>query len=353
MPYDGLTYTYRVVAANQPGNRSPAERGHVDRGRRPPGAVGLLQRGGHGHQPGGPAPVHRPGLPRHDEQGRDPGRRPGQPDLQPADRHRSRPGSRCRATSSPIRSSSGCATRRRPPGCTLSGQQNVQSYGRLDGMLNDIGAADGQRQGRHLDGHRHRATATPAQLVYRSTAGPADDRPLRRRRVQPVHHRSTAATTTRTSGSRCALRDNAPGGRGESYESDTTPGAARPTRASACAGPEPGGDCNDGDDAREQQLQAATATTTCPCATPTLCARIEFTVNGLLRGLRLPRVQPPGSTTAPGPSSRRIDARRDGDVHAGTTGTARRQATVDLHGHRRLRQDVSPASAHGEPAPRP
>ena len=26
-----------------------------------------------------------------------------------------------------------------PAGCTLSGVQNVQTYGRLDGMLNDIG----------------------------------------------------------------------------------------------------------------------------------------------------------------------------------------------------------------------
>ncbi len=70
VPYDGLVYTYTVVAANSARRRCrqpvAAQCGYRHRGRgsaRPPG--GACTAVATGNEPGGAAPVHRAGLPRH------------------------------------------------------------------------------------------------------------------------------------------------------------------------------------------------------------------------------------------------------------------------------------------------
>ena len=85
VPYDGLTYTYTVVAANQPGDQ-PGKRSQPSPGTSieavgRPAHWGRLPRRRHRDASQEvAAPVHGPGLARLDEQGRDPGGRGGQPD---------------------------------------------------------------------------------------------------------------------------------------------------------------------------------------------------------------------------------------------------------------------------------
>ncbi|HSF99412.1 MAG TPA: hypothetical protein VLA55_12025, partial [Ornithinibacter sp.] len=59
-----------------------------------------------------------------------------------------------------------------PAGCTLSGVQNVQTYGRLDGMLNDIGpaAVNGKSLTWTISGT---SNGDPAQLAIRVNGGAA------------------------------------------------------------------------------------------------------------------------------------------------------------------------------------
>ena len=117
VPYDGLTYTYTVVAANQPGDQ-PGKRSQPSAGTSieavgRPAAWGAFQVVGHRQQPGGRGPLHRARTPAASTArstswwpGRSSAAFPQQTGTTAAaDPH-------ARATSSPTRSSCGCATRR-------------------------------------------------------------------------------------------------------------------------------------------------------------------------------------------------------------------------------------------------
>ncbi len=138
VPYDGLTYTYRVVAANAPGNRSQASGGTSIEAVGRPAAWGAFSAAATGNS-------------------------------QEAQLQYTVPDSR--GTTSKVEilvaglvvksfsQQTGSATtriqvpgndqpypvqlrvcnERAPAGCTLSALQNVQAYGRLDGMLDDLG----------------------------------------------------------------------------------------------------------------------------------------------------------------------------------------------------------------------
>lgn len=113
-----------------------------------------------------------------------------------------------------------------PVGCTLSGQQTVQTYGRLDGMLREIPAAavEGKNITYTVSGTTNGDSAT---LFYRVDGGD-----LRRIELPGVGAFSTPITTTTTDFSQRTnlevwLRDEAPP-RGESYRT-----------ASATSGPPP------------------------------------------------------------------------------------------------------------------
>jgi hypothetical protein len=139
VPYDGLTYTYRVVAANQPGNRSqPSEGTAIEAVGRPAqwgsfsvGATGASQE----LQLQYTVPDSRGTTSKVDilvgglvaktfsmQTGTNTTRV-----LTPSNQQ-------------PYQVQLRVCNERAPVGCTLSGAQDGQSYGALDGMLNDVGS---------------------------------------------------------------------------------------------------------------------------------------------------------------------------------------------------------------------
>ena len=144
VPYDGLTYTYTVVAANQPGDQ-PGKRSQPSPGTSieavgRPADWGAVPGRRDGDSPGGRGPLHGPGLARLDEQGGDPGGRGSQPHASTQQTGtNTQPASPRPSNEQPYQVQLRVCNEEAPAGCTLSGVQNVQTYGRLDGMLNDIG----------------------------------------------------------------------------------------------------------------------------------------------------------------------------------------------------------------------
>ena len=207
VPYDGLTYTYRVVAANQPvgepGNRSLPSEGTAIEAVGRPAAWGAFQACATGNSQEAELQYTVP-----DSRGTTSrveilvGGLVAKSFTQQTGTNTTRVPVPSNEQPYPVQLR--VCNENAPAGCTLSGQQNVQSYGRLDGMLNDIGCAGGQRQGRHLDRHRHRATATPPSSRYRIDGGAeqvinltgvgAFSQPITARRPR---------TSRRASGSRC------------------------------------------------------------------------------------------------------------------------------------------------------
>ena len=137
VPYDGLTYTYTVVAANQPGERARqplgAECRHLHRGGRPPGGLGRLPGLRHRQQPGGggaatPCPTRaaRPARSTSWSAG-------WSAEDVPQQTGATRTASRRPSNEQPYPVQLRVCNEKAPAGCTLSGVQNVQTYGRLDG----------------------------------------------------------------------------------------------------------------------------------------------------------------------------------------------------------------------------
>ena len=130
-----------------------------------------------------------------------------------ADRHDHDRASTCRATSSPTPVQLRVCNEEAPAGCTLSGVQNVQTYGRLDrhAQRRRRPAVNGKTP--DVDHHRHQQRR-PGVVAIQVDGGAATGRSASGGRVasaQRLHHRH--GTTTRTSASG-ALYDAAPGGRG-------------------------------------------------------------------------------------------------------------------------------------------
>ena len=150
VPYDGLTYTYTVVAANQPGDQ-PGKRSQPSPGTsieavgRPAdwGAFQVVADRDVARRPRCRYTV--PDSRGSTQQGGDPGGRGSR-----TGRFNQQTGTTAARVTTPGNEQPYQVQLRvcnedAPAGCTLSGVQNVQTYGRLDGMLNDIGPAVGRR----------------------------------------------------------------------------------------------------------------------------------------------------------------------------------------------------------------
>ncbi|MBD3924932.1 fibronectin type III domain-containing protein [Nocardioides cavernae] len=164
-----------------------------------------------------------------------------------------------------------------PAGCTLSGVQNVQTYGRLDGMLNDLGApaVSGKTVTWTVTGS---SNGDPAQLVYRINGGGDQVRDL-----AGVGSFSEAISITTDDFAQDVnlqvwLRDPSPGGRGEAYKSQSARSGVPEPGVSAGKGlvcndgdADPGNNCAKGNDP--------------PCDVAT-CGFVEVTVSGFYESVR-------------------------------------------------------------------
>ncbi|CAM3626388.1 Ig-like domain-containing protein [Nocardioides zeicaulis] len=110
-----------------------------------------------------------------------------------------------------------------PAGCTVSGAQSVQSYGRLDGMLNDIGpaAVNGKTLTWTVTGS---SNGNPAELVVRLDGGPEQVRPLASAGAFTETFSLTTTDYVENGRIDVLLRDSSPGGRGQdaSYNETTS-----------------------------------------------------------------------------------------------------------------------------------
>ena len=242
VPYDGLVYTYTVVAANAPGNRSQASAGTAIEAVGRPAAWSVFSAGATGTSQ--------------------------EVQLQytvPESR-----GTESRveilvggAVNKSFRQQTGTivtrillpnneqphpvqlrvCNERAPTGCTLSGQQNAQSYGPLVGMLNDVGApaVDGRSVTWTVSGS---SNGDPGQLVYRVNGGP--DQTIALNGVGAFSEAISASTDDFAQQIRIEvwLRDSAPGGRGEAYkENRAVSGTPQPgvsvSKGTACTDGDP------------------------------------------------------------------------------------------------------------------
>lgn len=168
VPYDGLTYTYTVVASNQPpgkaGNRSAPSAGTAIQAVGRPAAWGSFQ-----VVPTGTSQEAEVRYTVPDSRGTTSkveilvggvvNRTFNQTGVNAA--RISTPGNE-----QPYVVQLRVCNEKAPAGCTLSGQQNVQTYGRLDGMLNGIGSptVDGKTLTWTISGS---SNGDPAQLAIR------------------------------------------------------------------------------------------------------------------------------------------------------------------------------------------
>ncbi|SEC47707.1 Fibronectin type III domain-containing protein [Nocardioides exalbidus] len=220
VPYDGLTYTYRVVAANEPGNRSLPSEGTAIQAVGRPAAWGGFTASATGNSQEAQLQYTVP-----DARGST-----SKVDILVA-------GVAVRT----FNQQTGFVTTRvptpsneqpypvqlrvcnedAPAGCTLSATQNVQTYGRLDGMLNDIpdAAVSGKQVTWTVSGS---SNGDPGSLVYRINGGAEQTINL-----TGVGGFSQAITTTTEDFAQnvtldVRLVDTAPAGRGEARKSKTS-----------------------------------------------------------------------------------------------------------------------------------
>lgn len=242
VPYDGLTYTYRVVAANQPlgeaGNRSvPSEATSIEAVGRP-AAWGAFQVYPTGNSQEAEVQYTVP-----DSRGTT-----SRVDILVgglvARTYAQQTGSfttRVPTVSNeqPYQVQLRVCNEKAPAGCTLSGVQNVQTYGRLDGMLNDLGAplVNGKSLTWTITGT---SNGDPGELAIRINGGTEQVIPLTT--VGSFSQTFTASTTNfeEDISISVTLRDPSPANRGSDSTSrrDTSgpPPAPRITLSrSACS----------------------------------------------------------------------------------------------------------------------
>ena len=239
VPYDGLTYTYTVVAANQPGDQ-PGKRSDPSAGTSieavgRPAAWGAFQVYADRQQPGGGGPATRcrtraarPARSRSSWPGRSSAASPSRPARPPARHH-------ARATSSPTGPAAGLQ-RGRPGG--LHAERRAERP--------DLRPARRHAR-RHRSSRRSTASRSTWTVTGTSNGDPALLVEIRQRRAGAgvnlsvvgafsqsvlLHHRRTS---TRRPGIDVTVRDDSPGGRGSDYgvePHDRGPAAARPRSAS-------------------------------------------------------------------------------------------------------------------------
>ena len=224
VPYDGLVYTYTIVATNQPGgqagNRSQPSAGTSIEAVGRPAAWGAFQVGATGNSQEADitytVPDSRGDVSRVDilvagqvvktiaqQTGLNNTRIPT-------------PGNE---QSYPVQLR--VCNEDAPVGCTLSGQQNVQTYGRLDGMLNDIGpaAVNAADMTWTITGT---SNGNPAELAIRIDGGSETVIPLNAVGVFSVPFSARARDWETDVTIEVTLRDQSPGGRGTDYSRNTT-----------------------------------------------------------------------------------------------------------------------------------
>ncbi|HEV2796303.1 MAG TPA: fibronectin type III domain-containing protein, partial [Nocardioides sp.] len=217
VPYDGLAYTYRVVAANQPGNRSqPSEGTAIEAVGRP------AQWGTFSAAPTGTSQEVQLQYTVPDSRGST-----SKVEIlvgglvnRTFNQQTGTVTTRIQVPSNdqPYPVQLRVCNEKAPAGCTLSGQQNVQSYGRLDGMLAEIGAAqvNGKSVTWSVNGS---SNGDAAQLHYRIDGGAEQVLDLTETGAFTRAISTTTADFAQDTRLEVWLRDSSPGGRGEAYRS--------------------------------------------------------------------------------------------------------------------------------------
>jgi hypothetical protein len=162
-----------------------------------------------------------------------------------------------------------------PAGCTLSAVQNVQTYGRLDGMLNDIGAPT--VYGRDLTWTITGSTnGDPAELAIRINGGPEQVVTLNTVGAFSHPFSATAGDYDVVMRIEVRLRDPAPS-RGEAYQSraDTSGPPPPPSVRIGKAA------CNDTEGSTAPDCQQNSGQPACTAAS---CAFVVLQVSGLRLG---------------------------------------------------------------------
>ncbi len=170
VPYDGLTYTYSVVAANQPGNRSQPSAGTSIEAVGRPAAWGSFQILPTGNNQEAEVRYSVP-----ESRGTTSkveifvGGVANRTFEQQTGSNAARITTPSNQQPYPVQLR--VCNEKAPAGCTLSAIQNVQTYGRLDGMLNDLGAAavNGKSLTWTIAGSTN---GDPAELAIRINGGP-------------------------------------------------------------------------------------------------------------------------------------------------------------------------------------
>lgn len=162
-----------------------------------------------------------------------------------------------------------------PTGCTLSGVQNVQTYGRLDGMLNDIGApsVNGKTLTWTISGT---SNGDPGQLAISINGGGPQLVDL-----GPVGSFTQSYSTTTNDFDEVVrievtLQDPAPGGRGSSSKSRVDRSGPPPPPSVRIAKDS----CSDAEGSTNECQQNGGQ----PECVEASCGRVMFVINGLRTG---------------------------------------------------------------------
>ncbi|WP_210439941.1 Ig-like domain-containing protein [Nocardioides xinjiangensis] len=246
VPYDGLVYTYRVVAANQPlgepGNRSQPSEGTSIEAVGRPAAWGAFQVRATGANqeaevtytvPDSRGSTSSVGVLVGGQVVRDFDQQTGTNTVRFATPSNEQP--------YPVQLR--VCNEDAPVGCTLSGQQNVQTYGRLDGMLDDVGP--GRVNGRTVTWTITGTSNGNPSIVEVQVDGGAPElfRPGGPGRFS-FEKTYTASGYNQNATISVRLYDDDPGGRGEDRSSRTDRSGPPPAPA---IGVSRGAACTDGD----------------------------------------------------------------------------------------------------------
>jgi hypothetical protein len=166
-----------------------------------------------------------------------------------------------------------------PAGCTLSGPQNVQSYGPLSGMLNEISLAgvNGKDITWNITGT---SNGDAAQLAIRIDGGAEQVVNLTGTGAfsQPIS--TTTQDYKQNSTIEVTLRDASPGGRGSAYQRRTDASGDPPAPSLTVRR---GGSCNDGDTDSDNNCAKNVVQPVCDQAS---CGYVHYNVSGFLDDFR-------------------------------------------------------------------
>jgi hypothetical protein len=277
VPYDGLTYTYRVVASNQPANE-PANRSVPSE----PTSIEAVGRPAQW----GPFTAVATGTSQEIQlQYTVPDSRGSTSRVEilvngvlnkPFNQQTGTNTTRILVPNNegPFQVQLRVCNEKAPAGCTLSGVQNVQSYGSLNGMLDDIGnpVVNGKNITWTVTGS---SNGNPAELVYSIDGGP--DQVINLTAVGGFSQ--SISTTTDDYVQRASievkLRDSSPGGRGEDRTSRSDwSGAPSPG-----VGVSKGTSCRDDDADGSNNCSKGTPNDPPPCQAAS-CAFVSFSATG-------------------------------------------------------------------------